>query len=263
MSELNHRFEEALIPRVQKFVQKLEGLDVDRIPEPHLPHWGVDYETAPFRIGIVGRDTRSWGDMPAFIEAVGLDTTKALYRGKGEFDSLDFTGWTNNFGKTFWDTSMKIIAALHGIDDWKSLKRQDITSPLKSFFWANVNSVERFEVSPKANGVSWDVWHQVKIASEEHLESFRTILDILRPHVVILLNWDPGDHFLDFPLSWNEIGNHQAKATDPATGCLILATAHPTWLNQNGLYDEALAGIIQNANKAVVSTPLRAPRFTP
>jgi hypothetical protein len=260
MRDLNQKFEAEFIPRIQAFVQRVETLDTSGIPEPHLPHWGVDYANAPIRIGIIGRDTRSWGNMPTFIEAVGADAREALYRGKGEFDSLDFTGWTNNFGRTFWDTSMKILAAIHDVEDWKSLKRQTVTAPLKSFFWANVNSVERFEVSPRANGVPWDVWHQVKLASEEHLDSFRAILDILRPHVVFLLNWDPGEHFLDFPLSWTEFGNHLAEATDPETGCLILATAHPTWLNQNGLYDEAIAGIIQKANKAVHPT---ATRVTP
>lgn len=255
---MNQKFETEFIPRIQAFAKMIDGLATSGIPEPHLPHWGVDYEKAPVRIGIIGRDTRSWGDMPAFTEAVGSDPREALYRGKGAFDSLDFTGWTNNFGKTFWDTSLKILAAVHGVEDWKSLKQQTVTSPLKSFFWANVNSVERFEASPSANGVLRDVWQEVKRASEEHLDSFRTILNILQPHVVFLLNWDPGEHFLDFPLSWTEFGNHQAEATDPVTGCLILATAHPTWLNQNGLYDEALAGIIQRANKAVQAMSQRS-----
>jgi len=258
MSSLNQQFEEAFIPRIRAFVDNVESLDTSGIPEPHLPHWGVEYENASVRIGIIGRDTRSWGNMPAFLDAVRTDPKQALYRGKEEFDSLDFTRWTNNFGKTFWDTSMKILAALHDVEDWKLLKRQEISAPLKSFFWANVNSVERFEVSPRDNNVPWETWHQVKLASEQHLDSFRTILDILSPCVVFLLNWDPGDHFLDFPLSWSEFGDHQAEAVDPVTGCLILATAHPTWLNQNGLYDEAISGLIQRAKKTAVLTSLRA-----
>jgi len=252
MSALNDHFESELLPRIQAFEERVEGLKTSGIPEPHLPHWGSEYENAATRIGIIGRDTRSWGDLPAFIEAVRTDPRHALYRGKCEFDSLDFTDWTNNFGKTFWDTSLKILAAIHGVDDWKRLKRQEVTAPLRSFFWANVNSVERFEASPRANEVPWDTWHQVKTASEQYLDSFRVILDVLRPHIVFILNWDPGDHFLDFPLTWTEFGNHQAEAIDPVTGCLILATAHPTWLNQNGLYDEAINGLIQRANKKIL-----------
>jgi len=257
MADLYQKFEAEFIPRIQAFIETVENLDTSGIPEPHFPHWGVDYADTPVRIGIIGRDTRSWGHMPAFIEAVKSDPQQALYRGKGEFDALDFTGWTNNFGRTFWDTSMKVLAALHGVEDWKSLKRRELTAPLRSFFWANVNSVERFEVSPRANSVPWDVWRKVKSASEHHLDSFRAILDILRPQVVFLMNWDPGDHFLDFPLSWEEFGNHQAEAIDPVTGCVILATAHPTWLNQNRIYDEAIGGIIQRANKTLRATTTR------
>jgi hypothetical protein len=252
---LSDRYEARYKNAVGHFASEIEGLDASGIPEPHIPHWGSLYESASLKIGIVGRDTRSWGDMPAFMDAVKNDPREALFRGKEDFDSLVFTGWTNNFGTTFWDTAIKILAALHGVSDWKRLKLQEITEPLKSFFWANVNSVERFEVSPRANKVPWDTWYKVKKASEHHLDSFRALLDIFQPHVVFLLNWDPGEHFLDFPLTWDEFGNHQAEARDSVTGCLILATAHPTWLNQNRLYDQAISGLIKRANTAMHRMP--------
>lgn len=254
MPSIQDLFEGAYLPRIKQFVEAIAGLETSGIPEPHLPHWGAEYEVAPIRLGIIGRDTRSWGNMPDFLDAVNTSPREALYRGKGEFDSYDFTDWTNNFGKTFWDTSLRILAAMHGVDDWKRLKRCEVVDPLRRFFWANVNSVERFEVSPKSNGVAWNTWHKVKAASEKNLDSFRMILDVFHPQVVFLLNWDPGDHFLDFPIDWTHFGDHQAEATDSITGCLILATAHPTWLNQNGLYDEAINGIIQRAKKAVDTT---------
>lgn len=234
-------------PRVRAFAREVGDIDTIGIPEPHLPHWGSLYGEAQIRVGIIGRDTRSWGAMPEFIDAVRKDPVTALYRGKDEFDALDFTTWTNNFGTTFWDTSMKILAGIHGIEDWKRLKRQEEEIPLRSFFWANVNAVERFEVSPQENGVAWETWRKVKDAAENHLDSFRTILDVFAPHVVFIMNWDPGDHFLDFPIQWDEFGNHLAYAYDEVSGCHLLATAHPTWLNQNNLYEETIFGIIQKA----------------
>lgn len=254
ISTLSERFVELMWPRVRAFHAEVGMLETSGIPEPHLPHWGKMYESALPKIGVIGRDTRGWGGMPQFLEAASQGPNAALFRGKTEFDSLAFTNWTNNFGKTFWDTSMKFIAEMHGVSDWKSLKRREIVEPLQSFFWANVNSVEQYDVSPKMNGVQWDTWSKVKMASEKYLDSLRTILDIFRPDLLFVMNWHPGVHFLDLQLEWNDFGEHQSEAVDPETGCVILATTHPTWLNNNNLYDEAVSGLIQKANKVLNSS---------
>jgi hypothetical protein len=235
--------------RVSAFVSEIENLDTTGIPEPHLPHWGRLYENAPLKVGIIGRDTRSWGELGDFVHAVKENPEEALLRGKGEFDSLDFTEWTNNFGKTFWDTAMKILAGLHGISDWKRLKGRKEERVLRQFFWANANSIERFEVCPQENGVPWNVWRKVKDASETHLDSLERILKLFKPDVVVLMNWNPGDHFLDFEVEWNHFGDHQAYAIYQPSQTHIFMTAHPTWLNQNHLYDEAISGIIKRARK--------------
>lgn len=253
MHDINKQFEEAYIPRVRAFTREISEIKTSGIPEPHLPHWGIDYERCPLRIGIIGRDTRYWGDMPNFTDAVNENPQQALYLGKESFDSFEFTKWTNNFGTTFWDTALKILAAMHGIDDWKQLKRKNIIAPLKRFLWANANSVEMFEATPKRNNIPWDDWHNVKVASEKYLDSFRLILDTFRPHIIFLMNWEPNEPFLDFALDWTEFGDHQAVARDPVTKCLILATAHPTWLNQKGLYDAAIGGLIQRAKSEIAS----------
>lgn len=233
------------------FANAVGELDASGIPEPHLPHWGKMYDTASLKIGLIGRDTRSWGDMNDFLRAVKNDPVGAIHRHEEEFDSLAFTEWTNNFGKTFWDTSMKFLAGLHGISDWKRLKRREEEAVLRSFFWANVNSVERYEASPQANAVSLETWRIVKNASEQHLDSFSALLNIFIPHVIILMNWDPNDRFLDIPLQWEEFGDHQAYSFHEPTGTHILATAHPTWLNQHSLYEIAVNGIINRAKKAL------------
>ncbi len=127
---VKERFDTRYRPAIENFVNDIEGLDASGIPEPHLPYWGPLYETAPLRVGVIGRDTRGWGDMTEFIECVRFDSLAALARHRDELDGLAFTGWTNNFGKTFWDTTMKILAAMHGVNDWKLLKKRQDTTPL-------------------------------------------------------------------------------------------------------------------------------------
>jgi len=254
-STVRERFESRYTSGIANFVDEIEGLDASGIPEPHLPYWGSLYESAPLRVGVIGRDTRGWGDMTEFIESVRTDPQAALLRHREALDAFAFTGWTNNFGKTFWDTSMKILAGMHDVNDWKRLKKRQEETPLRSFFWANVNSIERFEVCPQDNGVPWETWRKVKDASERHLDSFQGILDVFRLHIVFLMNWDPGDHFVDFEIEWKNFGDHQASAFYAPTQTHIFATAHPTWLNKNHLYDDAIPGIIEEANKARMATP--------
>lgn len=247
MDDLRERFDSIFHQRALAFVGAVENIDVRGIPEPHLPHWGVNYESSALKIGIVGRDTRGWGQMSNFIQAVKANPISAIHRGEDEFNSLDFTGWTNNFRTSFWDTSMKFLAGLHNIPDWKLLKKRKEESVLRSFFWANVNSVERYEVTPKEQGVAWETWRKIKDASEQHFDSLTVLLDIFRPHIVIVMNWEPHAHFLDIRLSWEEFGNHQAYAFHEPSHTHILAMAHPTWLNRNSLYETAVKGIIQKA----------------
>lgn len=251
-STIAERFATRYRPAVESFVNEIEGLDASAIPEPHLPYWGPLYEAAPLRIGVIGRDTLGWGNMTEFIQCVRADSKAALERHREKLDGLAFTGWTNNFGTTFWDTAMKILAAIHGVNDWKLLKKRQETAPLRSFFWANVNSIECFEASPRENEVPWETWRKVKDSSEKHLDSFQGILDVFRPHLVFLMNWDPGDHFLDFEIEWTNFGDHQASAFYPPTKTHVFATAHPTWLNRNFIYDEAICGIIEEAKRTVV-----------
>lgn len=251
MLNLQARFDCFFAPRAVDFASAVGAIDPSGIPEPHLPHWGSLYENAPLKIGVIGRDTRSWGEMKDFLDAVRVSSTEAVNRGRNEFDSLEFTNWTNNFGTTFWDTSLKILAGLHGIADWKRLKRREEETILRSFLWANVNSVERYEVTPKTKGVPYETWRQIKDASEQHFDSFNGILNIFHPDIVILMNWDRGEKFMDVVLDWEEFGDHLAYAFCETTKTHIFMTAHPTWLNQNYLYDGNIAAILSKAHRVL------------
>ncbi|MBE2180210.1 MAG: hypothetical protein IAE97_07035 [Chthoniobacterales bacterium] len=248
---LTQRYEACYGPRVQQFVRDIEGVDTSGMPELHLPYWGSLYEQSKLKVGIVGRDTMTWGDMKGFVQMAKHDLAGSLHRNRYELDSLAFTGWTNNFGRTFWDTSMKILAAMHGVPDWKLLKRRQEEGPLRSFFWANTNSVERYEVTPSKRGVPYGSWRTIKTASEVHIDSLAALLEVLRPHVVFLFNWQPEPAFMDCELDWEIFGDHQAAAFFDSTRTHIIRTAHPTWLNHSRLYRQAIENVIERGRSIV------------
>lgn len=248
MSILHKSFEEIYIPKIKQFEHKTLGMDISGIPMPHLPHWGTEYETAPIRVGFIGIETRGWGEMCRFISAAKTNPRESLYLEKKDFDSFEFTNWTNRFGTSFWDTNIKILAGLYGVADWKDLKRKTNTDPLKRFFWANVNSIENFDVTAKWQKVQYETWNKVKKASE-CFDSLRMILDVLCPHVVFIFCQEPSQKFLDVDLDWTNFGKCQDVAKDSKTGCLVFSTPHPTWLNFHQLHKEVVIGLIDKARK--------------
>lgn len=253
MSDLRSRYDEHFSKRVESFVQTVGEINATGVPEAHLPLYGTGYEESLLKIGFIGVDTNGWGDkttfMNAFIEAVKSDPKKAIHRYEEDFNELQFTGWTNNFGTAFWDMAFRLLAGLYDIPDWKTLKRREPENILRSFFWANANSVELYRDTPSKNKVPKDVWRRLKDASEKHLDSFETLIEVFLPDVVVIMNWEPSGHFMDVSLNWETLGDHLAFATHPAAKTQVFKTAHPTWLNQNDLYDPAVAEIIKKAKE--------------
>jgi hypothetical protein len=251
MSTLLQRFDEHYSPRVRTFAAHVPP-EAHGIPAPHLPLWGQNYETAALKIGIVGRDTRGWSPMNRFVELAAHSPAVAIHLHQDEFDAFKFTEWTNRFGKTFFDTVLKITACLHGVSDWKRLKRRQEEAVLRSFFWANTNAIERYEVSPKAAKVPVEVWRKVKSASEEQFDSLASLLQLFRPDAVFVHNWDRnGRFFRDSALCWDDFGPHQAHAYSAETKTHVFLTAHPLWLNRARIYDSTLNGILERARRAL------------
>lgn len=246
---LEQRFEVMFLPRVEAFSSSVAEVDGEGLPEPHLPLWGQEYESSGLRTMFIGRDTLTWGNMNDFIQCANRTPSASLHRNKGEFDSLAFTDWTNNFGTTFWDTVLKILCGVHGIDDWKKLKRREHEDVLRSFVWANVNSVEKFEVTPAKNEVEWDRWKVFKDASETHIDSFQNLLNCFLPHLVVLMNWAPGESFMDVHLEWESVGDHQIKSFYDDTETHVFRMGHPTWMNRRSLLSPAISNIVQIAKQ--------------
>ena len=157
----------------------------------------------------------------------------AVFRSEAEFLELPFTEWTNNFGTSFWDTAMQFLAAFHNVPDWKQLKKRERDDILHSFVWAETNAVEKWEATPSKEGADFEAWRTIKIASERHLDSFSAILDIFRPHVAIVMNWNVSPEYWNRPLQWETLGHHVRHALDNSHATHVFHTAHP-----NGMRDD-------------------------
>ena len=206
---LEERYQANYAPRVAAFVAEVgPDLNAAGIPEPHLPCFGIGYEDASPKVAIVGRDTAYWGDMPLFLRAAATDTHAVLERHEAEFNTFKFTEWTNSFGKTFWDTALRLLAGFHGISDWRELKRREHPEILRGFLWAEVNAVELYGSSSHDSGADFTVWQTLKTASERHLDSISLLLDTFRPDVVVVLSrYAPAGYW-----AGNCVGNRFATA---------------------------------------------------
>ena len=235
MDQLRRRYEDTYTASVGAFVEEAGEVDATGIPEAHLPLWGKNYGTTGIRAAFVGRDTRGWGDMNAFLDHAKRDVRSAIFRCEAEFLELPFTEWTNNFGTSFWDTVMRYLAAFHGAPDWKALKRRENDEVLHSFVWANSNAVELYGSSAAHNKADFKAWQTLKTAGERHLDSFSPILEVFRPHVAVVMHWQLSEGYWGRPLQWEEIGEYALYAQDAKSGTHVFHTPHPTWLNHQGL----------------------------
>lgn len=227
---LKIRYEDRYACDVAAFLSEVSDIDAKGIPDPHLPLWGADYETTALRIAFIGQDTYGWGRMADFRAAGRSRVQDCLSMHEDVFRDLLFTGWTNNFGSTFWDTVMQLLAVLHDIPDWKQLKRRERDDILQTFMWAQTNSVELWGSTPSGAGANYEDWQKFKAASERHLDSFAKILDVFQPHLAIVLNWTVRDEYWDYPLEWHRIGDHVDYAFDPVHSTHVFHIAHATWL---------------------------------
>ena len=240
---LRQRYEKHYTEAVGAFLRDVSDINPTGIPEIHLPLWGNGYETADLRIAFIGRDTRGWGDMAAFLDAARSDIKTAIFRSESEFLELPFTRWTNNFGTSFWDTVMRFLAAFYGISDWKTLKRREHDTILQKFVWANTNAVEQWGVTAAHNNADYNSWARLKTASEVHLDSFVSIRDVFQPHVAIVMHWEAPSRYWGCDLQWQRIGAYANYAFDDSHNVHIFHTAHPTWLNLNRLRPAVLETI--------------------
>lgn len=263
MSDLRSRFDEYYSKRAKAFADAVKDIDAPGIPELHVPLYGSCYEQASLKVGFIGRDTKTWGcktnGMNAFIKAVNENPIEAIHRLDKAIEDLEGSlGWTNRRG-TFGAMVMRLLAGFYEIpEDWKSLLRHEKHATIRrSFFWANANSVECFQSTPRTNMVPLDVWQRVKKASEEHFDSLAALIEVFSPDVVIIMSSELTDRFNDVFLKWDDrtFGGHLAFAVHPATNTRMFWTDHPGWLNKNHLYDVVIEEIIKRVKMKGCRSP--------
>lgn len=227
---MRQHFQEYYADRVRSFAAEVGDINAKGIPEVHLPLWGRHYETTLLKIAFVGRDTRYWGCMEDFLKAAKDNPEAVVFRNEAEFLDLPFTGWTNNFGTSFWDTVMQFLALFHGVQDWRQLKRRQRDDILHTFVWAETNAVELWGSTPSMEGADFQAWRKLKSASERYFDSFAAILSIFKPNLAIIMNWTVPDSYWDCPLQFQSIGDHVEYALAASHDTHVFKIAHPNWL---------------------------------
>jgi hypothetical protein len=242
----------AYLPKLKLYFEKLDGLNLLGIPEPHLPNFGSKYFKAKPKIMFMGMETKGWGDHEKLKAILTQGKEEMIEYFFGEFRRHEFLKWRNNFGRAFWDFVLEALASFNDIPSKKELEssRENI---LSSFAWANVNSIERYQVTCEDNGVEKSVYDKVKDASKI-FDDFKFILDTLTPDVVIITHWSFDlDYFQnagykDPPVN---LGDHLQKINLEGTKCQVYKTAHPGWLYRNNLVHQIIATIKEDVSKTL------------
>jgi hypothetical protein len=210
---LRARYEEHYREKVADFIRDVGDVDAAEIPEVHLPLWGSHYENAKLRAAFVGIETNYWGDMHEFMRAAKQNPRTAIFRNETaaifrnrRFDECRFVEWTNNSETSFFDTVMRFLALFHDLADWHELKARQRDDVLQSFVWAETNAVERW------------VPASLRVASKRHFDSYASMADIFRPHVVVVMDTNSDPYFSERDPEFEEIGDHVWYGRDPVLG---------------------------------------------
>lgn len=169
-------------PLIEKFLQEIKDVNPNGIPEPHLPVIGENYFSSKTKIAFCGMETYGWGWLKDFI-ARSCDESCTI--SDYTINKLEFLKWPANYHATFWGFVLKFLSVFYKAD-FNGLLKGDNPELLKSFLWANSNSIERYEVTAKDNGASIEDWEKVKKASRK-FDNLNHIINAASPDVVILL----------------------------------------------------------------------------
>ena len=164
-----------------------------------------------------------------------------------EFNELEFCGWGNNFGNSFWDFNLKFLSAFHNLDNWKELREGKNVTILKSFAWGNASSVERYHVTAEKKGVQYEDWRAVKEASKL-FDKGGYLIQTFRPHILVILNWEEREEWLQDQttdiLERQEIGDHFWYYYLPGSQTHVLWLPHPMWLSKNRDFDDYIEYLV-------------------
>lgn len=194
LGNVKDRQEAEYKPLIEKFINEVKGLNLNGLPEPHLPAVGDWYEKCRYKFAFCGMETNGWGALSDFIK---MNPYKIIKANNGNINNLEFLNWKKNDHATFW------AFVLHFLSEFYHLPYEELcdgkhSEVLRSFLWANTNAIERYEVSAKDSGADQKDWNKAKEASLP-FDNFNHVIDFAKPTVVfILYAGAPEKFFLDF-----------------------------------------------------------------
>ncbi len=253
-------FNQAYHGTIKKFLKSIEGINVEGIPEPHLPCIGEEYQTAKYKLAFYGIETNGWGELSDFIKAGKKGSIHALHRGKNEIDDLNhYYYFRNNFKTTFFDFVLQFLCGFYNIHSVEDL----ISTPqhvkiLKSIIWGNTNSIERFEVSAEEAEVQFENWLKVKEASKI-FDTPEPVISFLKPNIIIVMNWNEKEEWLTDVGDIKEpekLGDHLLYYNKPDTNTHIFWVAHPRWIAINFGFKKFITKIIKHIKQKQIFTIL-------
>lgn len=244
MTTLDERYCQHYIPLVQDFLREVAPLphpDIDRMPEPHLPLFGRNYESSALRLVIVGQDTYGWGDLRRFIATETAEPGRRLRDMLADFRTHPFTAWGNK-RQTFWGFAMMFLTALHGRENWGLMKQGKMKEVLDSFAWAEGNAIELYGSSAAGKGVPADYWTAIRAAGER-FNRFSHLADTIRPRIALILyrGLDVRSYFAGCEYEEVHRDGRLAHYRVPSCDADIIHVPHPGSMNR----DEGAADFIQ------------------
>lgn len=164
------------------FIKEISNLNLQGIEEPHLPVIGNCYERSRYKIAFCGMETLGWGPISEFVKKDAYElVTYADYT----INDLHYLSWPKNYHATFWGFVLKFLANFYNVD-FQDLINEKYPEVLRSFLWANTNSIERYEVSAQKQGANYESWRKVKEASLP-FDNLNHLLRVANPKVVFIL----------------------------------------------------------------------------
>ena len=235
---------------MRKFLNNVEGIDLNGIPAPHIPVIGELYKKSKYKIAFYGIETKGWGNLEEFQNKFKNNEQEAFDYLSQDYKELDFLYWTNNFGTQFFNYVLLFLAKFYNISDWKLLRSEEkYQYILKTFIWGNTNSIERYEVTAKPNGVDFQNWEVIK-GKSRIFDTAKHILDTCRPDVVLMLNWGESSDWLDVKdVKLTRVADHIEYAFLKDTGTHFYKLPHPRWIAPNMGFEKNIDIVINDLLK--------------
>lgn len=166
---------------IRQFNEKINGLDLKGIPEPHLPVFGQAYERSKFKFAFCGMETLGWGRIEDFVKR---DPEESVFASDYTINDLEYLDYPQNYHATFWGFVLKFLSKFYDVP-FEQLKNSN-SNILRSFIWMNANSIERYEVTANKENANYDSWQKVKEASLP-FDDLNHVLRVASPKVVFIL----------------------------------------------------------------------------